>query len=42
MLSSILELVAYGLVTLSGSSAAEELIVRMLNPLYVVLLSVGL
>lgn len=42
MLSYLLELFAFSLVSAAKSPAAERVIVDLLNPLYVWLLSMGL
>lgn len=42
MFSTLLEYIAYGLVTLANSAQSEEFIIQLLNPFYVVLLRMGL
>ncbi len=42
MFSTLLEYIAFGLVSLANSAQSEELIIQLLNPLYVVLLRMGL
>jgi hypothetical protein len=42
MFSTLLELLTYGLVSVSGSPFLSDLIIQVLNPIYVLLLRVGL
>ncbi|MCZ6815984.1 MAG: hypothetical protein O7F76_04700 [Planctomycetota bacterium] len=42
MFSTLLEYLVFGLVSLADSAQSEELIIQLWNPLYVVLLRMGL